>query len=400
MIQTTGNIISVILVFGGLIFFHELGHYLVARSFSIGVKTFSLGFGPRIFSFKKGKTVYQLAAIPLGGFVSIVGESASAEIPEPFTKEESFALRPAWQRFCVIVAGSLFNFLLAFLILWGLIFVQGKVEANTIIAKVHEDTPAATAGLLEGDRILEVNGTKVVRFSQVLFLLYQNGENPVSIKLERDAGNIIEVQMQPKQVTETLPDGTVAQRWIVGVSSAVPKVIHLSFFASSLAAVESATQMVTSTWDGIKGLVSKKIGLESVSGPVGITQMIYKQADEGLAPLLLLTALISVNLGILNLLPIPVLDGGHLLFISLEMIFRRPVPLFIQEKAMYIGLALLLALMVFATFNDVTRKTSEPSKKTEQSATPAESEKPLEIKNGADGAAPVMQNSEPQPAEQ
>ncbi len=361
MIQTTGNIISVILVFGALIFFHELGHFLVARYFSIGVKTFSLGFGPRIFSFKRGKTNYQLAAIPLGGFVSIVGETASAEIPAPFTQDESFALRPAWQRFCVIVAGSLFNFLLAWLILWGLLFVQGKVETDPVVGKVVANMPAELAGIKEGDRILSINDKKITNFQQVLLQLYKNGADPLSFVVEREGQTPFAIKVKPVEVSETLENGDTHKRWIVGISSPTPRVVQLSFFEAAVKSVSSAGQMVSSTWDGLKGLVSKKIGFESVSGPLGITEVIYKQADQGLAQLLFLMALISVNLGVLNLLPIPVLDGGHLFFISLEMIFKRPVPMFIQEKAMYLGLALLLGLMLFATFNDVARIAKRPS---------------------------------------
>lgn len=364
MLQTTLNIFAVVLVFGALIFFHEMGHFLVARFFSIGVKTFSLGFGPRLLAFTRGKTTYQLAAIPLGGFVSIVGETRDAELPEPFTKEESFALRPAWQRLLVIAAGSVFNLLLAWIIIWGVLFANGKVEIDPVVGMVGENSPAAHAGLRPGDRINAINGAPITDFSQILYRLYQNGEKPAAVTIAREGQEPFTLSLTPVKVREDLGSGNKVDRWVIGISSTQPRIVELSFFEAALQGADSAAKMVSATWQGLSGLMTKKVGLDSMSGPVGITQTIYKQAEHGLVQLLMFTALISVNLGILNLLPIPVLDGGHLFFISLEMIFRKPVPPRIQERAMMIGIALLLSLMIFATFNDVSRIATSPGNST------------------------------------
>ncbi|MDL2316674.1 RIP metalloprotease RseP [Desulfovibrio sp. OttesenSCG-928-A18] len=350
------GVIAVILVFGGLIFFHELGHFIVARVFSMGVKTFSLGFGPVLFRFKRGKTSYQLAALPLGGFVSLVGESADAEIPEEFSKEESFALRPAWQRFMVIAAGPVFNLVLAWLICWGLMWTSGREFTPPVVGEIIEDTPAAASPLEPGDRILTINGAKIGKFREMPRMLQESKEQELLITAQRKDGTLLSFVITPEFRAVITPDGKEeAPQWGIGIRSVKSEFLKFGFLEAAREGVVEAGNMVVFTWNALRDLVTRKVSFSNVGGPVLIVQAIHSQADHGLINVLLLAALISVNLGLLNLLPIPVLDGGHLIFLLVEMIGRRPVPVYIQEKAMIVGLFLLVTLMAAATFNDVMR---------------------------------------------
>ena len=347
--------LAVLLVFGGLIFFHELGHFLVARYFNMGVKTFSLGFGPRLLSIQRGKTRYQVAALPLGGYVSLVGETADAEIPAPFTKEDSFSLRPAWQRFLVIAAGSVFNLLLAWLICWGIIWSVGRVEMLPVVGAIDPAAHAAQSDLRPGDRITSFNGRSISRFEQLPIYMMGNGEGDVTLQVEREGGSVREIIVKPTLLERAIDENTMAKFWSLGISSLPGEHKVYSFFeAMAEGLVEARYQFVT-TWYTFIDLLSRKLAFNNVMGPVGITKTIYEQSQRGMLPLLMLAAFISVNLGILNLLPIPVLDGGHLAFLLVEMVIRKPVPQVIQEKASMVGMFLLLALFVSATFNDFMR---------------------------------------------
>ena len=344
--------IAVILVFGGLIFFHELGHFFVARLFGMGVKTFSLGFGPAVFSFKRKKTVYQVAAVPLGGFVSLVGESADAEIPEPFTPEESFSLRPAWQRFPVIAAGSVFNLLLAWFICWGLVWVNGRTEMTPVVGEILEGSAAAASPMRAGDRILSLNGKDIRLWTEMPPIVQENQGKPMVVAVVRPDGSTLTFSIAPTLLKQTLPDGGKIENWGMGIRQSRHQ---YGFFQSALEGMAEARDMVTFTWNALADLISRKVSFDNVGGPILIAQAIYKQADYGLVSVFMIAALISVNLGVLNLLPIPVLDGGHLIFLLVEMLIRRPVPPAVQEKAAFVGLFMLIALMIAATFNDVMR---------------------------------------------
>ncbi len=346
--------LAVILVFGFLIFFHELGHFLVARSMGIGIKTFSVGFGPVLFSRKRGKTSYQLAALPLGGYVAIVGETADADIPEEFSEAESFSLRPAWQRLLVIMAGAVFNLILAWLICWGLLWVNGVNFVPPVVGQIHENSPAAASPLLEGDRILSLNGESISRWEDLPLFMRLNQGAPVTMVVAQEGDAPRTFSITPVLQKYTV-EGKQLESWGVGI---LPKeVLHqdLSFFAAAGAGVGKAADMATLIWDGLGNLLTGKESAKNLGGPILIAQMIYQQTDEGLLHVFLIAAFISVNLGILNLLPIPVLDGGHIFFLLIETVIRRPVPIAIQEKAAMGGLCLLLGLMLFATFNDLTR---------------------------------------------
>lgn len=368
------TIVAVIIVLGGLIFFHELGHFAVARALGMGVSTFSLGFGPKILTRKAGKTEYALSLVPLGGYVALVGESDEADIPEGFTPAESFALRPAWQRLLVVAAGPTANILLAWLLCWALAFGWGVPVLQPVVGAVNAGSPAARAGLAPGDRILTIDGRSMESWEAMSAAIAASDGRPLRLEVLRPAppaaesagphpardatgaGHVITLELTAERATRTTIFGEQETAWLIGVRagssvSAEPQ----GFWRAALAGADQTWNMVSLTWQSFVKLAQRVVPLDQVGGPIMIAQMVGEQAHQGLAGLLALTALISVNLGILNLLPVPVLDGGQIVFCLIEILFRRPVPPKAQEIATRVGLFLLIALMVLATFNDIWR---------------------------------------------
>lgn len=372
------TIIAVVLVLGGLIFFHELGHFLVARSLGMGVSVFSLGFGPKLLKYKAGKTEYALSLIPLGGYVALVGESNEEDIPEGFSREESFALRPAWQRLMVVAAGPAANILLAWLLCWALAFGWGTPVLLPDVGSVNKNSPAAAAGLRAGDHILSINGRPVQSWEAMSEAVAQNGGKPMQVEVERAIGvpaaenepaakrghaqarpaglQRLSLEVTPKRAARKTMFGEEETAWLIGVQAAAHfRNERHGFWASASAGAAQTGEMVSLTWQSFVKLAQRIVPIDQVGGPIMIVQMVSDQAHKGLAGLLALTALISVNLGILNLLPIPILDGGQVVFCLWEIIFRRPLNARVQEYAMRVGLALLICLMLLATYNDIWR---------------------------------------------
>ena len=364
------SIIAVLVVLGGLIFFHELGHFSVARLFGIGVRTFSLGFGPKLLTRRWGKTDYCLSLVPLGGYVSLVGEEQDPEQepeedPEPglFTEQEEFFRRPAWQRLLVVLAGPVSNFVLAFLICWGVFWGVGEMYRLPVIGNVSADSPAAAAGIRPGDRVLSVDGKDIGLWEDLPKAIGEAGGRPVRLTLLRTEGKgankhetEVGVQVTPQAAILEIAPGDTREVWLIGVEDGrVFGSTPLNGFEALSAGLGKTWQMITFTLDALVKLVQRVIPLDSMGGPIYIAQSIGQQAQQNLTGVLLLAALISVNLGILNLLPIPVLDGGHIVFFALEMLFGRPVKASIRAVSIRVGMALLLLLMVFATWNDLRR---------------------------------------------
>ena len=361
--------VAVVLVLGGLIFFHELGHFSVARLFGIGVRTFSLGFGPRIWGKQVGKTEYRLSLVPLGGYVSMVGEDGEEEDPEvlardtsnnvSFDRSESFALRPAWQRMLVVLAGPVANIILAFLIYWCVALVVGQSFLEPVIGTVVADSPAAKADLRPGDRIVQIDGKPIQEWGEVVEGIGAGQGHPVRLMFERDEGReivLFTTEITPEAKTRKNIFGEEQPAWLIGIMAAG------TYGTRELGAMDALTAGFSQTWgmvaftfESFKKLFERVVPLDQVGGPILIAQMVGQQAEYGVTGVLLMAALISVNLGILNLLPIPVLDGGHILFALIEMIRRRPVTDRVRDFAIRMGMALLLGLMLLATWNDLVR---------------------------------------------
>lgn len=369
------TVIAVVVVLGGLIFFHELGHFAVARGLGMGVSTFSLGFGPKILKYRKGKTEYALSLVPLGGYVALVGESDPKDIPEGFTEAESFALRPAWQRLLVVAAGPAANIILAWLLCWALALGWGTPILLPQVGAVVQNGPADKAGIQPGDTIVSINGVAVANWQVMADAISQSDGKTLAVTLSRpdmapqadaqtrddevaqpEQGMIISVELTPERSIRKTIFGEEESAWLIGIrNSGAVRLEHHGFTGAAVAGAGQTADMVSLTWQSFVKLAERVVPLDQVGGPIMIMQMVGKQAHEGLAGLLALAALISINLGILNLLPIPVLDGGQIVFCLWEMVFRRPPNPRFQDYAMRVGIALLVALMLLATYNDLWR---------------------------------------------
>lgn len=349
------SILAVVLVLGGLIFFHELGHFVVARRLGMGVSVFSLGFGTRLFGFTRGKTDYRVCAFPLGGYVQLVGESPDAELPEGFTQEESFSRRPPWQRMLVVLAGPAFNFLLAWLIFWGLAYSQGVQEMLPVIGQVTNASAAAEAGLVPGDRIVEIDGQPIAIWDDLVSRIEANTGSAMQVTVARGR-ELVSLDVTPRLQEKRNLFGEVKIVPMMGIApSGELSSRELSFLGAAVQGGRQIREVSGLMIMGIVKLVERVIPWTDMGGVILISEMIHKEAQNGLVNLLALTALISINLGILNLLPIPVLDGGHILFFFLETITGRPLSPKVQQAALRIGMTLLLMLMIVATFNDILR---------------------------------------------
>ena len=348
------TVLAVVLVFGGLIFFHELGHFSAARALGMGVSTFSLGFGPKLFKVKKGKTEYALSLLPLGGYVALVGEQDDQELPEGFTKEESFSERPAWQRLIVVLAGPFANMVLALILCIILTFGWGIHTMTPNIGEVSEGSPAQAAGMLAGDTIVSINGKDIASWQEMSDAIAESNGQPLHMMIDRK-DSLLEITVTPERSERKTIFGDTETAWLIGVRSSGAYTTSQPGFGGAIAGGwDQCINMISMTWQGFVKLVQRVIPADQVGGPIMIAQVIG-ESSANLAGLLSLAALISINLGILNLLPVPVLDGGAAVFCLWEIIFRRPLNKKVTAWSFRVGVALLLALMVFATFNDIMR---------------------------------------------
>ena len=373
-----GKLFYFILALGPLIFVHELGHFLLAKFFGVRVEKFSLGFGPKLFGKKVGETEYLLSAFPLGGYVKMFGEGGYIEggevhtadgvdnIPveklpletlRELTDEEktcSFAHKPVLARIGIVVAGPVFNLLFAWLIFIILCMV-GVPTVTTKIGEALKDKPAAKAGIQKGDVITAINNLPVYRWDQIAEGVAASKGQPLILSVKRDAQALSFTITPEARVSKNL-FGEKVDGFAVGVASAGELITE--YFGPLQAVVKGTEQtwkVIELTFMSLVKMAQRVVPMDSVGGPIMIADMAGKMAESGGASFLAFIALISINLGVLNLLPVPVLDGGHLVFFFMELVFRRPVPQKVREYAQQIGMVLLLGLMVLAFYNDIIR---------------------------------------------
>jgi len=347
--------IAVLLVLGGLIFFHELGHFLMARTLGIGVKAFALGFGPRIFSFTMGMTEYRLCAVPLGGYVMLAGESPENEEDPAIPTDRLFSARPVWQRMAVVAAGPMANFLLAWGLYWALFASQGQMGLAPVIEKVLPETPAASAHLAPGDTILTVDGKPIIFWEELTEMIQAAEGRTLALGIKRGQERLtvsVAPEMRPRknifgETVSTPMMGIMAAKEIVTVELTAAQSLKVSGKETWRAVVGMVTALIK--------MVERVIPADAIGGPILIAQLISKEAQTGIVGLIALTAALSANLGFVNLLPIPVLDGGHLVIFGLEAVTRKPLSLRARAAAIRVGIAMLAALMILATYNDLRR---------------------------------------------
>lgn len=347
------SVIAAIIVLGALIFVHELGHFLFAKLFGVGVEKFSLGFGTKLIGFKKGETEYLISAFPLGGYVKMVGEGGDVE-PTEEENPRSFAEKPPLQRIAIVAAGPVFNLVFAWF-LFIVVYMIGVPAVTSKIGEVPKDKPAARAGIMAGDTVVSVSGKQVSRWDEVAREIAESGGKTLEITVRR-AGQLLSVTVTPETRTAKNLFGESVSSPAIGIVSAGDQVVDR--FGPGEAVVKGTVQtwnMIRLTVLSLVKLVERAIPLDTVGGPIMIAKMAGQQASEGGVSFIAFMALLSINLGILNLLPVPILDGGHLFFFAWELVFRKPVSQKAREMAQQVGLFLLLSLMLLAFYNDIMR---------------------------------------------
>jgi regulator of sigma E protease len=349
----TTTIIATIIVLGVLIFVHELGHFLAAKKFRVGVITFSLGFGPKLFGKKLGETQYQVSLIPLGGYVKMVGEEPGEKIP-PELIPKSFSAQPVRRRLGIVFAGPFFNFLFA-VVAFAVVFMAGMPALLPEIGEVTPDYPAYQAGLQKGDRILEVNGSPIKRWDDLATIIHDSTDRPLLLKVERE-GKTLQVSVTPQVTTQKNMFGDEVRVGLIGIKPSGNSFIErFDPFTATYRAVFQSWRVTELTVISIVKIVEGKISAKTIGGPLLIAQLAGQQAKAGVLSLIIFMAVISINLVILNILPIPVLDGWHLLMFLIEGIIGKPVSLKIRERAQQIGVFLIIFLMLLVFYNDLSR---------------------------------------------
>ncbi len=337
---------------GVLIVIHEFGHFLFAKLSGVGVLTFSVGFGPKLWVKKKGETEYALSAFPLGGYVKMVGEDANEEVQQADI-ERSFAHKGLLKRIAIVAAGPGFNLLLAVVLLMVVYLFYGVPVLSTQVSGVENGSPAERAGIRKGDRIKAISGRAVNEWEELSRAIKESQGKPLEIELGRSSEEL-RVTVVPVKKEARNVFGEKRDEWMIGIGSQVSiekGKAGLAFVRAFTQTYEYAKLTLLALYKMITGDVSPK----NLGGPILIAQMAGQQAQEGLGNFLAFLAVLSINLGVLNLLPIPVLDGGHLLFFLVEALIGRPVAMKHREMAQQVGIFLLLLLMVYAFYNDIAR---------------------------------------------
>ncbi len=333
-------ILFAILFFGIIIALHEFGHFSTAKLFKIKVNEFSIGMGPSVFKKKKGETVYALRLLPIGGFVSLEGEDEDSDDPKAFGNQK------AWKRFIVIAAGAVLNIALGLVLIGIMLGITGYVS-TTVVSDVAEGFYTGEEAILPGDKIISIDGTKVYSSRDLYYCLFRNNDGKYDIKLKRNGEKLSFEQIDVKYDIDA---GTCS--FIVGSK----KASLLNIVPGAVTETLSMSKMIyLSLIDMLKG----NFGMDEISGPVGTIGIVADTASTAITTadysmIFFMLAFITVNIGLVNLLPLPALDGGRLFFLLIEMIIRKPVPKKFEAIVHAAGLVLLLALMALITFNDIS----------------------------------------------
>ncbi len=344
------NLIPTLIVLGILIFIHEFGHFIVAKTSGVTVEKFSIGFGPEIFKFSYKGTIYAISLIPIGGFVKMAGETIE-DRKDSELQPNDFLAQGIFKRFSIVFSGPLMNYILAFF-LFVILFQIGKPAVKPIVGKLVDGYPAQEAGIMIDDNIIAINGQPINTWTELhtiisqaesdtidLLVLRENKKNTVTIKPIVDTEqNVFGDDIRVKKIGIYPSDKTV--------------LIKYGFFESIKQSAQVTYYFTKISYQAIYRLIIGKLNLKALSGPLRIIEVTSKTAQLGIVHLINLTALLSISLAIFNLLPIPALDGGHILFIFFEAILRRPIPFKIQERFSQVGFALLMVLMALVTWND------------------------------------------------
>jgi regulator of sigma E protease len=359
------TIIPFLFVLTIVVFVHEMGHYLVGRWCGIGVREFSVGFGPELFGFNDRRgTRWKLSAIPLGGYVKFVGDMSVTSDPtsqeaQGLSEEErrvAFHLQPVWKRAATVFAGPAFNFLLTIAVFAVMFSIYGRTVTEPMVAEVRPDTPAAEAGFLPGDRFVSVDGRRVTTFADVQRLVSGRAGDSIAFVMARGEGEVTLIAT-PELVEQTDALGNTIRLGIIGVVNnqevGQPRHIVYGPGESVAEAVKETGYIIARTGQFLKRFAAGREDRCQLGGPVRIADMAGKAASLGFEWVVQLIAILSVGIGILNLLPIPPLDGGHLAFYGVEAVMRRPVSERLMEMFYRVGMVAVLGFMAFVFWNDL-----------------------------------------------
>lgn len=362
------SFVGLFVLLTAVVFFHELGHFAVGRWCGVKVDAFSIGFGPELFAFvDRSGTRWRFAALPLGGYVKFHGDQNAASLPDgeaishmkPAERGITLASKPVWQRAAIVAAGPLANFILAITIYTGIVYTYGRDITLPKVAGVVDGGPAARAGLLPGDMVLSIDGHKIDSFADVQRIVQTNAGSPLLLEIDR-AGLHSNVTLVPerKEIKTIVGKQTVG---IVGVQAsqdpADQRFESYGMISSVGVATELVWQRVTMTGNYFNRLFTGRESVDKVSGLMKTAEVAGKMAEIGISALLEIIAVMSISIGLMNLLPIPVLDGGHLMFFAYEALRGKPLSPKVQEYGFRFGLATIVAIVVLANFNDVLHMT-------------------------------------------
>jgi regulator of sigma E protease len=365
-----GYLIPFLFVLSLVVFFHELGHFLVARWCGVRVLVFSIGFGPELVGFNdRYGTRWKISAIPLGGFVKFFGDDNAASVPDnerlanmdAAERADTFMFQPVAKRAAIVVAGPLANFVLAVVIFAGVFMLYGKQTMSARVDSVQPDSAAAAAGFKSGDVVVAIDGRPIENFSEMQRVVGASAGEALAITVDRDGTQLV-LKATPalKEIKDNF--GNTQHVGILGISRSMAaedlKFHPVSPPLAVVLAVQETYSVVERTLGYIGGVISGREAANQLGGPIRIAQMSGQVASFGFVPLIQLAAVLSVSIGLLNLFPIPLLDGGHLLFYVIEGVRGRPLSERAQEMGFRIGLAIVLMLMIFATFNDIVHLTT------------------------------------------
>ena len=338
------KILATVFVFGLLVFVHELGHFITAKLTGMRVDEFAIGFGPRLVSFRYGETVYSIRIVPLGGFNDIAGMTAD----DNEAGERGYCRKPILSRMIVILAGSAMNFILPVVLFFGIFFFAGVQTPNPapVLGTVLADNPAAQAGLMANDRILAIDGKPIETWQEMVDAIRTNhGTVPLTMQVDR-AGQELTVSVTPHYDASN-------DRGVIGIVNAYEST-YPGFFQSVSMAFERTAMIVVMMIDALYRIILELSGSE-LAGPIGVAQMAGEVAEMGIVPLLNFAALLSLNLAIINLLPVPALDGGHFLTLCVEAVRGKPLSPKVMHYVQNAGVGLIVLLMLLAMKNDVVR---------------------------------------------
>jgi regulator of sigma E protease len=361
LILALHNTVWFMIILSLIVFIHEFGHYYVAKLAGVKIDAFAIGFGPEIFGWNdKSGTRWKICCLPMGGYVKMYGDANPSSMPDaeknkkmtPEEKKLAFHYKPLPAKAAVVFAGPLANFILAFAILTFFFSYYGKPLTTTEISMVLEDSAAAEAGLVAGDTIISIDETKVKEFADIQRIISLNTGTPVIIEFSHD-GEVKKTNITPRISIRKDLFGNEIKGALLGISANVVSYEKLGAGSAAVQAIKETYNLSAGTLTAIWQMATGKRSAREISGPIGIAKYSGQSADKGLPTVLWFMVIISINLGLVNLLPIPALDGGHLLYYAIEALRGKPMAEKFQQWGFRIGIALVAALAVFAIFNDI-----------------------------------------------